>query len=371
MRNTVTWATVIGLAAASTALADITVYSNETTSLKFYGKAHVAMESYSVEGLKSSSDADGSRLQSHSSRFGVAAEQKVTDDLKAVGQIESGVSMFGSDDGSTPFFTTRNTYVGLESKTAGELRAGRHDVAYKMVTAKDNLFPDALGENDAIISEGAGRADDTLLYLSPKWNNIQLLGSVSLTDMQEYSSDKLSPTNTTRSLNAGKVMSAGIQYDGPFGFLGLGCEAQEIDRLSSTNAASGYDSAVISLGSPKMGGFQAVGALEFRSGKGKADETNYSIGFAQDLGSKFVAKGNYGWKNVDSDSANASMITAGMSYKASKALELYVLYTTIDNEAKSKVDFSDGPIGKSTSASSALTARDDASGVALGAVYSF
>jgi hypothetical protein len=187
--------------------------------------------------------------------------------------------------------------------------------------------------------------------------------------MQEYESDKLT-TSSQADVEAGQVMSAGVQYDGSIGFLGLGYETQESDQLTSTNAATGYDSAVVSLGSPKFNGFQVVGAFEVRNGDGKADENNYSIGAAQDIG-KFTVKGTYGWKDVDADESNATELTAGVSYKVTKALELYALYTAIDNEAKSKVDFSDGPIGKTTSASSGLTAGDDVSGVALGAVYSF
>lgn len=369
IRKNTALAAFVGIAVASNAVADLPVYTNETTRLNVYGRINAAVETYNVEGLRSSSDANGTRMHSHSSRFGINASQKINDDVKAVGQYEAGVSMFGSDDGSTPFYTTRNTYLGLASTTAGELRFGRHDVAYKLVTAKDNLFPDCLGENDTIISEGAGRADDTILYLSPKWNDIQLLGSVSLTDMQEYKSDKLT-TASNRKLEEGKAMSAGVQYDGALGFLGIGIEAQESDRVTTTNAASGYDSGVLSIGTPKMGGFQLVGAIEARHGNGKADETNYSIGLAQDIG-KWTVKGNYGWKDVDANDSNANMITAGVSYKASKMLELYALYTVIDNEDKSKVDFSDGPIGKTTASSASLTAGDDVSGVALGAVYSF
>ncbi|MEI6702401.1 MAG: porin [Deltaproteobacteria bacterium] len=351
--------------------ADIPVYSNETTRLLIYGRAHGALESYSVEGINSSSDAEGTRLQSHLSRLGFNASQKVTDDIRAVGQVEANVSLFGSDDGSTPFYSTRNTYLGLESKTAGELRFGRHDVAYRVITYKDNLFSDELGENDAIISEGAGRADDTIVYISPKWNDIQFISTISLTDLQEYSSDKLATNSATSLLDKGHTMSAGIQYDGKFGFLGTGFELQESDRLTSTNNANGYDSAVISLGAPKIGGFQIVGAFEIRSGKGKPDEKNYSIGFAQDLGAKWTVKGNYGWKNVDADQANATLLTVGVSYKASNALEFYALCTKLNNEAKSKVDFSDGPIGKTTSASASLTPGDDVVGVALGAIYCF
>lgn len=371
MKKQAIWTAVLGLMLAGQARADIQVFTNQTTHLDIYARFHLGLEAYSVKGLKPTSDADGTRLQSHSSRLGFRGDQGITDDLKVVGQAEAGLSALGNDDGSTPFFTTRNTYLGLNSAVAGEVRVGRHDVAYKMLTARDNLFADTIGENDAIISEGGGRADDTLIYLSPKWKDLQFIGSVSLTDMQEYSSDKLT-TNTARSLEAGQSLSGGLQYDaGAHGFIAVAFESQEADRLTSTNSASGYDSAVLSLGAPKLGGFQIVGALEFRSGNGKPDETNYSLGFAQDLGDKWVVKGNYGWKDVDAAEANANMITAGFSYKATKTLELYLLYTAIDNESKSKIDFADGPIGKTTSSSSGLTAGDDVSAVALGAVYCF
>jgi predicted porin len=373
MKRTTWTVAVIAASVASSAMAQMSVYKNDEAGadLSIYGKVNMAVEAYDVNGLKESTDADGVRVQSHSSRLGVKAGQKVTDDLKAVMQVEAGVALTGADDGSTPFFATRNTYVGLASKAAGEIRFGRHDVAYKMMTTKDNLFPDAWGENDAIISEGAARADDTVIYLSPKWNDLQVLASASLTDLQEYSSDKLVATNATPVLDKGQCASAGIQYDGKIGFLGLGFESQESDRLASTNAKSGYDSAVLSIGSPKMAGFQVVGATELRDGKGKSNEKNYSVGVAQDVTDRLTVKANYGWKDVDATDANSELLTAGVSYTASKSLEFYAVYAQIANDDKAKLDFSDGPIGKTTSSSSALSAGDDVGGISLGTVYSF
>ncbi len=360
MHRRALYLSLIGITLGGHALSEIPVFTNDTTRLAFYGKMHMALESYSVRGITDASDAEGTRFQSHSSRIGLLTSQKVNDDIKVKGQIEGAVALAGSDDGANPFCGTRNTYLGLESQTAGELRAGRHDVAYKMVSVKNNLFPDSLGKNDNIITEGAARADDTLLYLSPKWHNTQLLGSVSLTDGQEYHADQ----------DAGQTVSAGTLYDGALGVMGLGVETQESDLLSATNTTTGYDSAKINYGTPKFNGFQFMGAFEIRNGEGKPDETNYSIGLAQDIG-KFILKGNYAWKEVDAAEANANGITAAIYYKASNALELYIMYAAIDNEAHSKIDFSDGPIGKTTSSSSALSPGDDVNVIAMGAIFCF
>jgi predicted porin len=369
MMRMVSRAVVIGSIVSGGVHAQVNLFTGETTRAYMNGTFHGAVESYKVDGATPASDADGVRLQSHSSRLGFGVVQQVLEDLSVVAAVEAGVSLTGADDGSTPFASTRNTYIGLVSKRAGEIRFGRHDVAYKLVTTVDNLFPDQLGENDNIISEGAGRADDTVIYFSPKWNDVRLLASVSQTDLREYSSDKLA-NDQVRALEKGYNASAGLIYQGDYGYLGLGFETQKGDQITSTNVPSGYDSTVISVGTPKWNGLSIVGAAELRQGKNRPDQKNYSIGAVQTIG-KFAIKGNYAWKNVDADAANTELITVGASYSPAKALEFYATYSILNNQSNAKLDFSDGPIGRSTGSSVGLSNGDDLTALALGMITRF
>ena len=354
------------LAAGTAALADMNVVTRSDTEIAIWGKLHVEADNYAVDSATGAGDASGTRLQTHSSRFAFKGSHVLNEDMKGVFQIEAQANMTG-DEGAEPFAKTRNTYLGLSSATAGEIRMGKHDVAYKMATIGDNICADALGENDNIISEGLGRPDDTALYLSPKVSGLQFLASVALTDAQEYDGDKLAPTNKPSDVQAGHGVSAAILWEGSDkSFACVAAELQKGDVISSGDKVSGYDSVVLSAGCDVLDGTKLVGAIETRSGARDAiaDQLNYSVGVKQRVVGKHAIKVQYSVRDVDAKDADADLTTVAYSYAASKSLELYVMATAINNDTASAVDYSDGKIGN-------VGKGDDLQAVVLGAIYDF
>jgi len=354
------------LLAGTAALADMNVLTRSDTEIAIWGKLHVEVDNYTVDSATDAGDASGTRLQTHSSRFAFKGSHAINEDMKGVFQIEAQANMTG-DEGAEPFARTRNTYIGISSARAGEVRMGKHDVAYKMATIGDNIFADAMGENDNIVSEGAGRPDDVALYLSPKVGGFQFLASAALTDAQEYTGDKLAPTNKAADVQAGHNASAAICWEGPAkSFANVAYEMQKSDVLSVGDKASGYDSVVLSAGCNVLENTKLVGAVESRSGvsSGVADQLNYSVGVKQGIGAKHAVKVQYSIRDVDAANSDADLTTAGYSYAASKSLELYVMATMINNDSASAVDYSDGKIGN-------VGKGDDLQAVVFGSVYEF
>ena len=108
-------------------------------------------------------------ITSSNSRLGFKGQFTLSEDYKAIWQIESKVNfdISGSD------FASRNSYVGFISKY-GSVKFGRHDTPYKMVNSRTDAFLDRFGDSRNLIGTyGAGfdiRADRMVMYESPSEN---------------------------------------------------------------------------------------------------------------------------------------------------------------------------------------------------------
>lgn len=120
------------------------------------------------------------------SRIGILGSEDLGG-FKAVYQIEMAVHLSDAngdiDDGDPPGSggmrgpLLRNSYVGL-SGNWGTALVGRHDTALKMSTSKLDIFADTLADYNMTVGFHDLRADNALLYFSPSFYGVQLLGSV-------------------------------------------------------------------------------------------------------------------------------------------------------------------------------------------------
>lgn len=131
------------------------------------------------------------------SRWGLRVKEDLGDGLSANAVLESG---FNLDDGSSRQggrLFGRQAYVGLDSKSLGEIRLGRNLTATRGVL--NEIDPSGNGElklyASRAISAGSGftspgtgslvlftdfggRVDNSVTYLSPKFGGLQLIGQV-------------------------------------------------------------------------------------------------------------------------------------------------------------------------------------------------
>lgn len=93
------------------------------------------------------------KVSSNSSRLGFKGTEDVGNGLNAVWQIETGINADGT---AASNLNSRNTFVGLSSKSAGTVILGRHDTPYKLATRGLDYFGDGLADNRNIMGGGAG-----------------------------------------------------------------------------------------------------------------------------------------------------------------------------------------------------------------------
>ncbi len=94
------------------------------------------------------------------------ADQALTDDLKLIAVYEWQVN--GLDDSNKGHrLGSRNTYVGIASKTYGELTFGKNDSKFKKSEGKIDLFNETLADM-AQLTPGQDRLENIVSYQSPK-----------------------------------------------------------------------------------------------------------------------------------------------------------------------------------------------------------
>lgn len=126
-----------------------------------YGKAFLTMD-YVEDGR--------TQLNDNSSRIGLKGAEALSDDTSVVYQLEYGVDVTGEDGG---VFKSRDTYLGLSSKTAGTVLAGRLTAIDDMV----NFANVTSGMYDGILATiDAPRANNAVAYVTPDMNGFSLIG---------------------------------------------------------------------------------------------------------------------------------------------------------------------------------------------------
>ena len=116
------------------------------------------------------------KVSSNNGRIGFKGNEDLGNGLSAIWQVESTVFV---DQGSDTL-GTRNTFVGLSSKTAGTLGLGRNDTPYKSSTRAYDYFTDGLADNRNLMGKGLiafdQRPSNTVFYVSPNMSGF--VGSI-------------------------------------------------------------------------------------------------------------------------------------------------------------------------------------------------
>jgi predicted porin len=133
----------IAVGAAMVAGATAATAGDEPT---FYAKIHMSIDSMDNGGTGDA--ADGIFVSSNSSRFGFKGAADLDGGLKAVYKYEISTDYTGGLAGN------RNAYLGLKGGF-GQIIAGRHDMPFKTVGRKFDLFGDTIGDNRAVTRLGS------------------------------------------------------------------------------------------------------------------------------------------------------------------------------------------------------------------------
>lgn len=262
----------------------------------------------------------------------------------------------------------RNTFVGVETPY-GAVIAGRFDTSMKRSTSKLDIFYGTIANFNATVGFQDLRMDNTIGYLSPSWNGIQFMGSLTpgggATTLGALD-------NNNNGLN--DAYSAALVYaNGPF-YSTIGYEALGATNWATQNAnyqtAFSKNAAVdskmrIGLGLLNWSGFSLTGVYEQRNnilgapvkanGEYLTIQTSYTYGphvakamwgqtnlqgcaDPNGVGYRFTCDSsnfgqyfaNNGWANTQK---NKSSWAIGYDYNISKRTQAYAVYTQVKDQS--------------------------------------
>jgi predicted porin len=353
----------IAIGTAMVAAATAATAGDEPT---FYAKIHVSVDSMDNGGTGDA--ADGIFVSSNSSRLGVKGAVDLDGGLKAVYKYEM------STDYSTSAAVNgnRNAYLGLKGGF-GQIIAGRHDMPFKTVGRKSDLFGDTIGDNRAVTRLGgnnidfgggiksgddwADRRDNVIMYSNT-------FGAVDFS--LAYAPEETGKDNTDLGIGLGFKQGP---LDLMFAYETHG--KGNLDAIGTdTNNTSGTldDSEGMMLAAKyKMGDasvLAGVGQISSLDGIDGADADIMTLGASMKSGMN-TFKIQYTNTDLDGD---ASTITAlGMDHKLGEKTTAYVVYAAVSNDDFINMGFKG--TGHDTTVSNVL--GEDASGFSLGLIHKF
>jgi predicted porin len=313
---------------AGAAQADVTIY----------GRMHLDIENTKAGGP---SAVTLNKVQNDSSRIGFKGNEDLGNGLKAIWQVESG---FAADDGSSGTLGSRETFIGLSSNTLGTVKAGNFLVAIDdLHFIAGNTFQYTTGiSNDAALWLNGGnlatggfdvRAGNSITYQTPDFNGLSSRVQYSFTT---------GTGNSETTKGGASLISGNVLYrKGPLS-VGYGIQANRDMQLMSSNfyqrgltnmLAAGYN-----FGSIYVGGLIEHDKLENINNTGKDRSRNYgSLTASYTLG-RNVFSALYGKAGSWSGGAGvansgAKMGSVAYNYVLSKTTQLYLLYTSMHNDA--------------------------------------
>ena len=303
------------------------------------------------------------------SRLGFKGERSFGDDLTAYFQLEAGVSVDNgqntghSSNVSNPgqgaassasvnstgvAIFSRNTYIGLASKTYGDLRVGRDYAPIYSITSTSDPF--TIGGATAFrlwSSAAASRFDNALFYATPKFGGVQARLAYSA-GMENNSDSQVGISGGSGGGNSnagpqdeGKGVSGSLTYaQGPL-FVGAGylafqrmgnvaAPATENIRRSAWNLAATYDLGVAKFYAQYLSGRDTQeGAAVHTS----LDRRIWWLGTAVPLAKRHTVRAVYA-RLDDRMATNRDSDHYGLGYEFAldKQTDLYAYYAQVSNQ---------------------------------------
>jgi len=336
----------IAVGAAMVAAATTATAGNEPT---IYAKIHLSIDSMDNGG--NTDAADGIFVSSNSSRLGIKGAVDLDGGLKAVYKYEmsTNYATAGSVGG------TRNAYLGLKGGF-GQFVVGRHDMPFKTVGRKADLFGDTIGDTRQVARRKGGgddyadRRDNVMMYTNK-------FGAVGVKVM--YAPEETGKDNTDTGLGldfmAGpvKVMFAHEIHGG--------------GNLTTNNDSTGD----VLTGAYKMGDMKFLAGYgqisDLAGDKGNAGQvTFYTLGGAFKSGMN-TFKLQYTSADTDVTDSASTLLALGVDHNFSKKTKVYAAYASISNDANAKSGFTSSGHDSTVAA---LQGKDS-SGFSLGMIHKF
>jgi predicted porin len=292
------------LAAALLSTLSVSAFAGD---IDIYGKANLTVQS--------SDDGDGSftEVKSNASRIGFKGGQDLGNDLEVIFKAEFQVDLDG-DSAKGDSITDRNQYVGLKGNF-GTVLLGKNDTVLKQSQGKVDLFSDLNGDIKSLW-KGENRMSDTITYISPKFNGLQL-GVTYITEDEVGAEDATSIAlfYGDKALKKSKFYAA----------------------IAVDSEVNGYDTTRLTV-QGKLAGF-TLGAIAHTQEKvsdgSEVDGFLFSAKYGFD---KVTVKAQLQTADYESGDDRSGM-TFGADYKLAKNTKLFAFYSTFDMDSEADQDY--------------------------------
>ena len=380
----------------------------QKSTVEIYGRANLGFDSYQAKGSTVvANDRDQRfRVFDGSSRVGFRGTEDLGSGMRAIFQIETGVSVDsgnnsaqgGQNNSSAGFWASRDSFVGLDSNW-GRLTFGRQSIYWANgVNAQfaanyiNTEIPWTNGTNLGRISTAAAgsapaRVSNTVQYTSPTFSGVNGTLSYSVNPQEAVQNVGLSvePDGTIWGLTLRGTW-------GPFYVQGDFAEVSSNTSLVGAGSVQGKGKAYKLGGSWGYMPGARVGIIWVRtdvdnklaavpgiSVNDDVDQDGYTINWEHTFGN-FQAMAQYGWLDdmkgcnavtgaAQCENTKATGFMIGGRYFMSKRTWLYVSYNQVDNKANQFSDFTGGGITSTSGAPTPLGA--DPKIWALGIFHAF
>ena len=360
-------------------------------TVEVYGAANVSVDVIDTDAKTAGADKSLTKVSSNASRVGVKGSQPFGDDLSAVMQLElqynydgtqtstvssvssattntsTGVTTVNTKSTGIDKITYRNTFVGMNSKTFGQLIAGIHDTPYKLSTAPLDPFMNTMADYNVIIGTVNGTVDfdlrtkDTIMYTSPRFVGAQIMAATSATGQE---------TDTGTSGNK-QEYSLAASYTGSPVYASLAYEVHNNGYGSLDKAGEKIEG--IKLGAQVTFEGTKIGLVYETLKDGISDSKNTRnalyASVSQKLGAETI-KLAYGMADDGKDpntKTGATLMAVGVDHAFSKQATVFALYAKTKNDADATYGLAQGGAGGTY----VPKAGESPSTISIGMNYSF
>lgn len=285
------------------------------------------------------SGARTNKVSSNNGRIGFKGNEDLGNGTSAIWQIESTMNL----DVGANTLGTRNTFVGLSSKSMGTVLLGRHDTPYKLATRSLDYFTDGLADNRNIMGGGAfgaaasfdGRPNNVAAYISPTVNGLHAAIAY------VAGAETTTASNTTKG-NAYSLM--GMYNNGPL-MASLAYERHNMGTpgtgtIVGTAAMTNRDESAWKLGVGYKFGALDVGFAYEKTSDNLAAGTEqfghraYTLGAKYKMGSNDLKLAYINANNLaNTSNTGANQWALGVDHHMSKRTKVFAQYVRLNNDA--------------------------------------
>ncbi len=285
------------------------------------------------------------KISSNNSRIGFKGSEDLGNGLSAIWQIESTIAV---DTGGNTL-ATRNTFVGLSSKTAGTAILGRHDTPYKMSTRGYDYFTDGLADNRNLMGAGItstgsfsggsfdGRPNNVVAYMSPDMSGFKAAAAyVAGAELVTTSGQKKGDAWSLSGNYANGPLTAALAYERhKLGDLNTGVLAATSAALVDKTEKAWKLGVGYSFGDLMVNGVYEKISDDFTTSNGHKAYTlgaKYKIG-SNDLKLAYIKSGDL---DGGQTSTGAKQWALGVDHHMSKRTKVFAQYVKLSNDTNAK-----------------------------------